>query len=77
MNLSPRWVEFLAEAGFGAKHWSSVGPPDASDAEIMAYSRTRGDIVLTHDLDFSAILATTQAADLAWCRSGPTTSIWT
>ena len=60
MNFSPRWAEFLAEAGIGAKHWSSVGQPDASDADIMAYARTHGYIVLTHDLDFSAILAATQ-----------------
>jgi predicted nuclease of predicted toxin-antitoxin system len=31
----------------------------APDTEIMAYAREHGCIVLTHDLDFSAILAAT------------------
>jgi predicted nuclease of predicted toxin-antitoxin system len=60
MNLSPRWVKRLVEAGLEASHWSSVGAANASDAEIMAFARTNGYVVLTHDLDFSAILAATQ-----------------
>jgi predicted nuclease of predicted toxin-antitoxin system len=60
MNLSPRWVAFLAASQIEATHWSSVGPVKATDAEIMAYAREHGQIVLTHDLDFSAILATTR-----------------
>jgi predicted nuclease of predicted toxin-antitoxin system len=59
MNLSPRWVAFLAEAGFDAVHWSRVGSPDATDAAIMAFARANGHVVLTHDLDFGAILAAT------------------
>ena len=31
----------------------------APDSEIMAYASANGYVVLTHDLDFSAILATT------------------
>jgi len=60
MNLSPRWVSWLTEAGFETAHWSTVGRSNASDAEIMAFARTHGYVVLTHDLDFSAILAATQ-----------------
>lgn len=37
-----------------------MGAANASDAEIMAFARTNGYVVLTHDLDFSAILAATQ-----------------
>jgi predicted nuclease of predicted toxin-antitoxin system len=59
MNLSPRWVSVLAAAGFGAGHWSTLGPSNATDAEIMAFAKANGYIVLTHDLDFSAILAAT------------------
>lgn len=59
MNLSPRWVTLLAEEGFEATHWSTVGANDAPDAEIMALAKSKGYIVLTHDLDFSAILAVT------------------
>lgn len=62
MNVSPRWVKLLHDAGFEASHWSDLGPATASDAEIMAFARTHGYIVLTHDLDFSAILAATQGA---------------
>ena len=60
MNLSPRWVETLTDAGIEAVHWSSVGAGTARDSEIMSYARSNGYIVLTHDLDFSAILAATQ-----------------
>ncbi len=62
MNLSPRWVNRLREAGIQASHWSSVGPANASDSAIMAFARDNGYVVLTHDLDFSAILAATQGA---------------
>jgi predicted nuclease of predicted toxin-antitoxin system len=60
MNLSPRWVELLGKAGFDAAHWSKLGPGNASDAQIMTFARLNGYVVLTHDLDFGAILAATQ-----------------
>jgi predicted nuclease of predicted toxin-antitoxin system len=59
MNLSPRWISFLADAGIESIHWSAVGASYAPDLEIMAYARDHNYIVLTHDLDFSAILAST------------------
>ena len=60
MNLSPRWTETLAHAGLEAKHWSSVGANNALDSEIMLHAKENGYVVLTHDLDFSAILAATK-----------------
>jgi len=60
MNLSPRWAEQLTEAGIAAVHWSALGSPYAPDVEIMAYARNHGFVVLTHDLDFGAVLAATQ-----------------
>lgn len=57
MNLSPHWVPALADAGFDAAHWSAIGAPDASDAAIMNHARETDSIVLTHELDFGAILA--------------------
>ena len=60
MNLSPRWVAVLADAGIEAAHWSTLGAHDAADAAIMTYANTNDYVVLTHDLDFSAILAATQ-----------------
>ena len=59
MNLSPRWVGVLAGAGIEAAHWSTLGAKNAPDAEIMAYASANDYVVLTHDLDFGAILATT------------------
>lgn len=59
MNLSPRWVGVLTEAGMEAEHWSTLGAHNAPDPEIMAYARANDFVVLTHDLDFSAILAAT------------------
>jgi predicted nuclease of predicted toxin-antitoxin system len=62
MNLSPRWIDLLNDAGIEAVHWSKIGRPNAPDSEIMTYARANDCIVLTHDLDFSAILAATQGA---------------
>jgi len=59
MNLSPRWIDFLRDQGIEAKHWSAVGHGNAPDSQIMAYASTNGYVVLTHDLDFSSILAAT------------------
>ena len=57
MNLSPRWIGVLAEAGIKAAHWSSLVAKSAPDPEIMAYARANDYVVLTHDLDFDSILA--------------------
>ncbi|MBF0414296.1 MAG: DUF5615 family PIN-like protein [Magnetococcales bacterium] len=59
MNLSPRWITLLDTAGFQAVHWSLVGRRNARDSEIMAFARADDYVVLTHDLDFSGILAAT------------------
>jgi predicted nuclease of predicted toxin-antitoxin system len=59
MNLSPRWVSVLGAAGIEAAHWSTLGAHNAPDSQIMAYARANNYVVLTHDLDFSAILAAT------------------
>src|SRR6218665_1309618 len=55
MNLSPRWVDVLADAGIEAAHWSAVGAFNAQDSEIMAYASASNCVGLTHDLDFDAI----------------------
>lgn len=59
MNLSPRWVTLLAGAGLEAAHWSTLGANNAPDVEVMAFAKANSYVVLTHDLDFSAILAAT------------------
>ena len=60
MNLSPGWIIVLKKSGFEALHWSTVGQSNAHDSEIMAWAASNGYVVITHDLDFSAILAVTQ-----------------
>jgi predicted nuclease of predicted toxin-antitoxin system len=62
MNLSPRWIAVMQAAGFEAVHWSTIGAFNATDAQIMAYAAERDFVVLTHDLDFSAILAAAQGS---------------
>jgi predicted nuclease of predicted toxin-antitoxin system len=61
MNLSPMWAGTLCAAGWESVHWGAVGDPRATDAEIMQYARELGWVVFTHDLDFGALLAHTQA----------------
>ena len=57
MNLSPGWVDRLARHGFEAFHWSTIGAANAPDDEILTWARQHNLVVLTNDLDFSAILA--------------------
>ena len=80
MNLSPSWVKLFSGAGIEAVHWSFLGAANAPDTEIMAYASANDYVVLTHDLDFSAILAAThgekpsvaqiRADDLSWSVIG-------
>lgn len=62
MNLSPRWAEMLRQAGFEATHWSEIGAASAPDGEVLAHARAHGLVLVTHDLDFSAILAASGGA---------------
>src|SRR6266851_3485837 len=61
MNLSPEWVAELAQHGWSALHWSTVGDPRADDAALMAWALANGRVVFTHDLDFGTTLALTHA----------------
>jgi len=59
MNMSPQWVKVLTGRGISATHWSSVGAFDATDAEITKFAKDNDFIILTHDLDYGAILFVT------------------
>ena len=61
MNLSPKWVDYFASKNIEAVHWSVIGAVDSPDLEIMEYARNHNYTVFTHDLDFGAILAVTNA----------------
>jgi predicted nuclease of predicted toxin-antitoxin system len=57
MNLSPAWVDWFEKHGWPAVHWSAVGDPRSTDRVILAWAREHGRVLFTHDLDFSAVLA--------------------
>ena len=59
MNIPLKYTALLSNKGITALRWSEVGSPNATDAEIMAYALENNYIVLTYDLDFSAILSVT------------------
>ena len=61
MNMPFAWTEFLHAAGHTALHWRSIGDIRAEDHEIMSWARDNGYVVLTHDLDFGALLYLTEA----------------
>jgi predicted nuclease of predicted toxin-antitoxin system len=62
MSLSPGWVVVFAKHGITAAHWISVGDPRAEDSVLMDWARANGHVVFTHDLDFAAALALSQAS---------------
>jgi len=62
MNLSPQWRAALERQGHAAVHWMDVGDPRAPDEELLAWAAANDRVVLTHDLDFGAILAATAAS---------------
>ncbi len=61
MNLSPVWVEYLADNDIESTHWSAIGDIRALDPVIMLHAQEQAFVVFTHDLDFGNILAVTQA----------------
>lgn len=62
MNLSPRWAQALRDAGFEAEHWSRLGRANAADVELFSFAVQGAWTILTHDLDFGAMLAASQGA---------------
>jgi len=61
MNLAPAWVSMLEEGGHIASHWSTIGSLNAPDRVILSWAKANGYVLFTHDLDFGAILAATEA----------------
>jgi predicted nuclease of predicted toxin-antitoxin system len=57
MNLSPITVDILQREGWDMVRVSTLLPANASDAEILALARRQNRVVVTQDLDFSALLA--------------------
>ena len=57
MNISPLTVAALADEGMDILRVSSLLPASASDSDILSLARQQGRILITQDLDFSALLA--------------------
>lgn len=57
MNISPKTVEVLSKKGWDIIRVSQVLPVNATDSKILAYARNENRIVVTQDLDFSALVA--------------------
>jgi len=57
MNLPPSLTMALRSAGFAAVHWSEVGDHRATDATVLKWAHDNQHVVVTHDLDFAALLA--------------------
>ena len=75
MNLTPRWVQFLQNAGNEVAHWLSVRAGTAKDSEICEYARQHTYVILTNDLNFPQILAHTRqdAPSVVLLRGEPLT----
>jgi predicted nuclease of predicted toxin-antitoxin system len=61
MNLSPEWCAALANPGWEVRHWSKLGPHDATDRHLVEWARENQHVLLTQDLDFPQLLFATQA----------------
>jgi predicted nuclease of predicted toxin-antitoxin system len=57
MNISPLTVEVLAAEGMDILRVSSLLLVNASDESILGLAREQGRVVITQDMDFSALLA--------------------
>ena len=62
MNLPPAWVDWFEQQGWAAVHWSAIGDPRSTDRVILAWARDHQHLLFTHDLDFSAVLASSHAS---------------
>jgi predicted nuclease of predicted toxin-antitoxin system len=57
LNVSRHVVAELKARSFSVVRLPEVLDPRASDTEILSYAATHGFVVVTHDLDFTTLLA--------------------
>ena len=57
VNIAPRTCAFLRSQGHDVIRVSDVLGPTSSDAGIVDFARAEGRVVLSHDLDFSSLVA--------------------
>jgi len=61
MGISPDTVSWLRSQGHDAVHLHERGWDRLPDVEILERARDEGRVLLTHDLDFSQLLALSKA----------------
>lgn len=61
MGISPDTVAYLKTLGHDAKHLIEERLGQRADSEILAKARSEDRVVLTHDLDFSDLMAASGA----------------
>jgi len=57
MNISPKTVAALQQYGWEIVRVSDILPVNATDEEILELARRQDRVMVTQDLDFSALLA--------------------
>jgi len=57
VHISPRTVGFLRDLGHDAVRVPDVLPANAADEDIIEYASAHGQVIVTQDLDFSALIA--------------------
>jgi predicted nuclease of predicted toxin-antitoxin system len=63
MPLSPQLAAWLGQNGHDAVHASAAGLHNAKDRTILETARQQGRLIVTADLDFPQLLATSHTAD--------------
>ena len=61
MGISPKTVDFLIALRFESIHLSALKLNKMLDSEILNKAKNEGFILLTHDLDFSELVAASKA----------------
>lgn len=61
MGISPKTEDFLIALGFESIHLSALKLNKMLDSEILNKAKNEGFILLTHDLDFSELVAASKA----------------
>jgi len=61
MGIARSTVAFLHTRGYDAVHLRDEGLQRLDDEQIIEKARAEGRVILTHDLDFSRIIALSQA----------------
>ena len=57
MGISPKTAKYLIDLGYTAVHLIDLAMETAKDYEILEKAKKDNSIILTHDLDFSRLLA--------------------